>query len=132
MGTENKEPISRDEYNALFEKLANVEGLLKEQVPTVPQADFDKMADAVTELKGQIDEMAPEFKKMAEADKPDLVEKSTVDELTKKLETVQKQVETIESMPMLKGIQDIGTIEPGKYDVMKGVFHTSFPEAGGR
>lgn len=131
---ENKteESISKGEYDALFEKLTKVEELFKEQVPTASQADFDKMSDTITELKGQVDDLAPEFKKMAEADKSDLVEKSTVDELTKKLEEVQKHVETIENMPMMKGIQDVGDGKPQKLDVMKGIFHTAFPEAGGK
>jgi DNA repair exonuclease SbcCD ATPase subunit len=129
---EPKESISKGEYDALFEKLTNVEELFKEQIPSASQADFDKMSNAMDELKGQVGELAPEFKKMAEADKSDLVEKSTVDELTKKLEDVQKHVETIENMPMMKGIQDVGDGKPQKLDVMKGIFHTSFPEAGGK
>ena len=130
---ENKteESISKGEYDALFEKLTKVEELFKEQIPSASQADFDKMSGAMDELKGQVDDLAPEFKKMAEADKSDLVEKSTVDELTKKLEDVQKHVETIENMPMMKGIQDVGDGKPQKLDVMKGIFHTAFPEAGG-
>ena len=129
---EPKESISKGEYDALFEKLTKVEELFKEQIPSASQADFDKMSDAMDELKGQVDDLAPEFKKMAEADKSDLVEKSTVDELTKKLEDVQKHVETIENMPMMKGIQDVGDGKPQKLDVMKGRFHTAFPEAGGK
>lgn len=126
------ESISKGEYDALFEKLTKVEGLFKEQVPTASQADFDKMSDTVGELKGQVDELVPEFQKMAEADKPDLVEKTTVDEMAKKIDTIQKQVETIESMPMMKGTQDVGDGKPHKIDVMKGIFHTAFPEAGGK
>ena len=129
---EPKESISKGEYDALFEKLTKVEELFKEQIPSASQADFDKMSDAMDELKGQVDELAPEFKKLAEADKSGLVEKSTVDELTKKLEDVQKHVETIENMPMMKGIQDVGDGKPQKLDVMKGIFHTAFPEAGGK
>ena len=132
MGKETKEPISKDDYDALFEKLANVEELFKEQVPTASQADFDKSVAEITELKDTVEKLGPEIQKMAEAEKPDLVEKSTVDELTKKLEVVQKQVETIESMPMMKGMQDVGGTETETYDVLKGVFHTSFPEAGGK
>ena len=127
-----EESISKGEYDALFEKLTKVEELFKEQIPSASQADFDKMSDAMDELKGQVDDLAPEFKKMAETDKSDLVEKSTVDELTKKLEDVQKHVETIENMPMMKGIQDVGDGKPQKLDVMKGIFHTAFPEAGGK
>ena len=127
-----KESISKGEYDALFEKLTKVEELFKEQIPSASQADFDKMSNAMDELKGQVDELAPEFKKMAEADKSGLVEKSTVDELTKKLEDVQKHVETIENMPMMKGTQDVGDGKPQKLDVMKGIFHTAFPEAGGK
>lgn len=129
---EPKESISKGEYDALFEKLTKVGGLFKEQIPSATQADFDKMSDAFTELKGQVDELVPEFKKMADAEKPDLVEKSTVDEMAKTIETIQKQVETIENMPMMKGMQDAGTGEPKKLDVMKGIFHTAFPEAGGK
>lgn len=131
---ENKteESISKGEYDALFEKLTNVEELFKEQIPSASQVDFDKMSDAMDELKGQVDELAPTIQKMAEAEKPDMVEKSTVDELTNKLEDVQKHVETIENMPMMKGIQDVGDGKPQKLDVMKGIFHTAFPEAGGK
>jgi DNA repair exonuclease SbcCD ATPase subunit len=131
---ENKteESISKGEYDALFEKLTKVEELFKEQIPSASQADFDKMSNTMDELKGQVDELAPTIQKMAEAEKPDLVEKSTVDELAKKLEDVQKHVETIENMPMMKGIQDVGDGKPQKLDVMKGIFHTAFPEAGGK
>lgn len=131
---ENKteESISKGEYDALFEKLTKVEGLFKEQIPSASQADFDKMSNTMDELKVQVDDLAPEFKKMAEADKSDLVEKSTVDEMAKTIVTIQKQVETIENMPMMKGIQDVGDGKPQKLDVMKGIFHTAFPEAGGK
>jgi len=131
---ENKteESISKGEYDALFEKLTKVEELFKEQVPTASQADFDKQADAFTELKGQVDDLAPTIQKMAEAEKPDQVEMSTVDEMAKTIETIQKQVETIENMPMMKGIQDVGDGKPQKLDVMKGIFHSAFPEAGGK
>ena len=132
MVKENQEPISKDESNALFEKLAHVEELLEKQAtPEVTKADFDKMSDAFAELKGQVDELAPTIQKMASAEKPDFVVKSTVDELSKKLDTIQKQVKTIETMPMMKGMQDVGG-EPEKYDVLKGVFKTAFPEAGGK
>lgn len=129
---EPKESISKGEYDALFEKLTKVEELFKEQIPSASQADFDKMSNAMDELKGQVDNLAPEFKKMAEAEKPDPVEKSTVDEMAKTIVTIQKQVETIENMPMMKGIQDVGDGKPQKLDVMKGIFHTAFPEAGGK
>jgi len=131
--TNTEESISKGEYDALFEKLAKVEGLLEKQAaPEVTKADFEKMSSEFNELKGQVDELVPEFKKMAEADKPDLVEKSTVDEMAKTIETIQKQVETIETMPMMKGIQDAGNGDPEEYDVMKGVLHTAFPEMGGK
>lgn len=131
---ENKteESISKGEYDALFEKLTKVEELFKEQIPSASQADFDKMSDTMDELKGQVDELAPTIQKMAEAEKPDHVEKSTVDEMAKTIVTIQKQVETIENMPMMKGIQDVGDGKPQKLDVMKGIFHTAFPEAGGK
>ena len=131
---ENKteESISKGEYDALFEKLTNVEELFKEQIPSASQVDFDKMSDVMDELKGQVDDLAPEFKKLAEAEKSDLVEKSTVDEMAKTIVTIQKQVETIENMPMMKGTQDVGDGKPQKLDVMKGIFHTAFPEAGGK
>ncbi|MCK5225168.1 MAG: hypothetical protein KAQ89_00465 [Planctomycetes bacterium] len=127
-----KESISKGEYDALFEKLTKVEELFKEQIPSASQADFDKMSDTVTELKGQVNELAPTIQKMAEAEKPNPVEKSTVDEMAKTIVTIQKQVETIENMPMMKGIQDVGDGKPQKIDVMKGIFHTAFPEAGGK
>jgi len=128
-----EESISKGEYDALFEKLTKVEGMLESPAtPEVTKEDFDKMSNTMDELKGQVDDLAPEFKKMAEADKSDLVEKSTVDELTKKLEEVQKHVETIENMPMMKGTQDVGDGKPQKLDVMKGIFHSAFPEAGGK
>jgi len=127
-----EESISKGEYDALFEKLTNVEELFKEQIPSASQTDFDKMSDTIVELKGQVDELAPEIKKMAEAEKPDLVEKSTVDEMAKTIKTIQKQVETIETMPMMKGMQDVQDGKPLKLDVMKGVFHSAFPEAGGK
>ena len=131
---ENKteESISKGEYDALFEKLTNVEELFKEQIPSASQVDFDKMSDVMDELKGQVDDLAPEFKILAEAEKSDLVEKSTVDEMAKTIVTIQKQVETIENMPMMKGTQDVGDGKPQKLDVMKGIFHTAFPEAGGK
>lgn len=129
---EPKESISKGEYDALFEKLTNVEELFKEQIPSASQVDFDKMSDVMDELKGQVDDLAPEFKILAEAEKSDLVEKSTVDEMAKTIVTIQKQVETIENMPMMKGTQDVGDGKPQKLDVMKGIFHTAFPEAGGK
>ena len=131
---ENKteESISKGEYDALFEKLTKVEELFKEQIPSASQEDFDKMSDVMDELKVQVDDLAPTIQKMAEAEKPDPVEKSTVDEMAKTIVTIQKQVETIENMPMMKGIQDVGDGKPQKLDVMKGIFHTAFPEAGGK
>ena len=127
-----KESISKGEYDALFEKLTKVEELFKEQIPSASQEDFDKMSDVMDELKVQVDDLAPTIQKMAEAEKPDPVEKSTVDEMAKTIVTIQKQVETIENMPMMKGIQDVGDGKPQKLDVMKGIFHTAFPEAGGK
>ena len=129
---EPKESISKGEYDALFEKLTKVEELFKEQIPSASQADFDKMSGAMDELKVQVDDLAPTIQKMAEADKSDIVEKSTVDEMAKTIVTIQKQVETIENMPMMKGTQDVGDGKPQKLDVMKGIFHTAFPEAGGK